>query len=60
MKLNKEFFKRESTWINIIECMGATAAQLMLDLPSELSTPLWAYVSLRLFMAFVQGVKRGV
>lgn len=58
MKLNTEFFKRESTWLNIAEAVGAVGVQLLVDLPTELSGPLWAYITLRLFMGVVQGVSR--
>ena len=57
MKLNKELFKRESTWLNIAECVGGVVAQLFVSMPSELSGPLWGYIIMRVLMGFVQGVK---
>ena len=60
MVLNAEFFKRESTWLNIAECVGGVAVQLAMDLPDTLEAPLWGYIVLRLFMGLVQGVKRSV
>lgn len=58
MQLNKDYFKRESTWMNIAEVVVATGVQLAVDMPTELSMPIWGYVSLRLVMAVIQAVKR--
>ncbi len=60
MQLNKDYFKRESTWMNIIEVLVATGVQLAVDMPDELSMPVWGYVALRFTMAILQAVKRDV
>jgi len=60
VKLNKDYFKRESTWMNIAEIVIATSVQLAVDIPSELSMPVWCYVALRFAMAIIQGVKRDI
>lgn len=60
MKLNKDYFKRESTWMNIAEIVVATSVQLSVGFPSDLSIPVWCYIGLRMLMAIIQGVKRDI
>ena len=60
MQINKEFFKRESTWMNILETVTALLVQLMLELPEDLTVPMWCYIGLRLLMAVTQGVKKSL
>lgn len=60
MKLNTEFFKRESTWLNIGVGVISSALQLFTDIPDNLTGPLWGYIALSLLMGAIQGVKRSV
>lgn len=60
MKFNSEMFKRWSTWINIIEALGAVLVQVLLDLPEEMTTAVWLYIGVRIIMGIAQGIKQSV
>lgn len=54
IKLNGEFFKRGSTWLNIMECLVALAAELLIGMPGGAG---YAYIAARVGMAIMQGIK---
>jgi len=60
MKFNSDMFKRWSTWINIIEGVGAVLAQFLLDLPEEMTTAMWLYITIRIVMGAAQGIKQSI
>lgn len=60
MKFNTDMFRRWSTWINIIEAVGAVVAQFLLDLPEQMTAALWTYLAVRVLMGFAQGIKQSI
>ena len=54
------FFKRISTWQNILEAAAVVVVQLAIDWPSEMTTALWVAFGLRVAMAVSQSIKQGV
>ena len=54
IKLNRELFKRGSTWMNIAECLAALAAELLVSMPGNAG---YAYIAARVAMAAMQGIK---
>lgn len=54
IKLNGEFFKRGSTWLNIGISVGTTALVLLEGLPANVGV---GYVCVSIGMAIMQGVK---
>lgn len=60
MKFNSDMFKRWSTWINIIEGVGAVLVQVLLDLPEEMTVAVWLYITVRIVMGVAQGIKQSI
>jgi len=60
MQFNTDMLKRWSTWINIIEAVGAVLAQFLLDLPEEMTLAVWSYLAVRVVMGVAQGIKQSI
>lgn len=60
MQINTQMFKRWSTWINIIEAVGAVLAQFLLDLPEDMTAAIWIYLAVRIVMGVAQGIKQSI
>lgn len=60
MKFNSDMFKRWSTWINIIQGVGAILVQVLLDLPEETTVAVWLYIAVCIVMGIAQGIKQSI